>query len=982
MVRRFPPYLIGVPTSSDRYETIVSIATRADGELTWGVFVDECREQYRKPDTGDRYSESYLKRILPTFDRLGVIDRRDGIVTPSPPARRWLTNETDFETFLWHALKRRWVLQNRFPRGIEGLREVHDAVIDLTDDKAGAGVSRKQIQTYLSSERDYEFGDNDIRGYPQLLVQLGALEKEESRYHCASDLSKYKRWFTENDIFRQFEQRLRREGATVEPPEDRVKRDLAKYYLYRECGGLGKERAWYDTFWKDYLKDEARAGESPRARLKKSQTYRDAKSERKSVFREVRDKFEPFTSRDLQGLSTDVLRRMKQADSFHQAQQIKITAGSGISRFDLQRLASDTRAAYTFPDEFNLYEWQETAVERWFSPDKGISTAYRGIAQVVTGAGKTVMALEIIRKWLAENPDGVVTVLVPTQVLMHQWLTELTTKLNVPVEDIGWAGGGHKDSFTDGCRILVSIINSAVKDDYLRNVLAAADRPPHLLIADECHRYTGEVFSNVFDYPRTAELGLSATPLSQTVSGPGTEAEIKDDLSLTDDDELLLDELGPIYYTLTYDEGLEQGLIPEFSINYIGFELTPAERQTYETLSRKISTALSDIRSRHGHRLDRMGGGFNQNLQTLLQRDDLSTSEISDYFEYTTERRKLVADAAVRQAITHRLLTNAIDDEKKTIVFQERIEQLERMVAPFDQRGRNVRTDEVTDTDSRAELYEMYPELETVDQQLETLLTDADYKPVMYHSGHSRPIWNEFAMEWFRDTGFANVMLSVKALIEGVDVPDADVGIIRVSSSNVRQRIQTLGRVLRTGGDPASHSEMYVLYARNTVDEQIFDKHDWQTELTNADINHYFWETEESEIDGELRPASSDEIPEGRFGEKFEIPDVSDLERGDSYPGPRDGYQISVDSTGRPFEPHKNSRQYITTPAIEDAATYVHQEKGGGRIIINEAGHMLTRLPSRGLVFLGVLDDGLEAIEYGEDEGRLSEDAPTSLEDL
>jgi len=54
-------------------------------------------------------------------------------------------------------------------------------------------------------------------------------------------------------------------------------------------------------------------------------------------------------------------------------------------------------------------------------------------------------------------------------------------------------------------------------------------------------------------------------------------------------------------------------------------------------------------------------------------------------------------------------------------------------------------------------------------------------------------------MEWFRDEGHANVMLSVKALIEGVDVPSADVGIIRVSNSSIRQRIQTFGRVLRTG---------------------------------------------------------------------------------------------------------------------------------------------------------------------------------------
>jgi hypothetical protein len=67
---------------------------------------------------------------------------------------------------------------------------------------------------------------------------------------------------------------------------------------------------------------------------------------------------------------------------------------------------------------------------------------------------------------------------------------------------------------------------------------------------------------------------------------------------------------------------------------------------------------------------------------------------------------------------------------------------------------------------------------------------------------------------------------------------------------------------------------------------------------------------------------------------------------------------------------------------IVDAAEYVCSKKGGGEIIINEAGHMLTKIPDEGFVFLGVLEGGPEAIEYGEDTGRLSGDAPESLDDV
>jgi len=812
---------------------------------------------------------------------------------------------------------------------------------------------------------------------------MGALTDTQDGYSLDAFPSRFKDRFRKANIFGKFERRLRREGATVKPPKPRVKRDLMKYYIYRESGGLGKERRWYETFWKDYLSEKAQAGETHHANLQKSETYQDVTNTREDALDAVKERFDHYDSTDLRGLSTDVLRRMQSAESPEEAQRIKIAAGSGITKLDLKRLASTDRPAYTFPDDFNLYDWQQEAADTWFDTEPTTADAERGIAQVVTGAGKTVMALDVIRRWIEANPDGVVTVLVPTKVLMHQWLTELTAKLNVPTGDIGWMGGGHKDGYTE-TRVVVGIINSVVKDDYAQKQLAAADDPPHLLVADECHRYTGDVFSNVFDYPRTAALGLSATPLSQAVEEPGTKEELLADDSneLDPDDERLLRELGSIYYTLTYQEGLDRGLIPRFSINYIGFELTPAERQTYDTLTRRVSNALSDIRSRHGYRLDSMSGEFNQNLQTLLQREDLATQEIADYFQYTAERRDLVYDAAARQAITLDRLEKVVEADKKAIVFQERIEQLERMVAPVDQRGRNRRTGEVTDIDSREELYEMHPELRQVDLDLEDLFTKAEYRPVMYHSDHSRKIWNDFAMEWFREGGFANVMLSVKALIEGVDVPSADVGIVRVSSSSVRQRIQTLGRVLRTGEDATKHSQMYVLYARDTVDENIFASYDWSSELVNAEVNHYIWETGDDFVDGELREAAVDEIPQPKEFEEPEIPDPESLSFGDEYSGPRDGYELTVTSEGNPVKRGKNRTRKIANPVVEDAAKFVHQRKGGGTITINEANHIITVLPEKGPVFLDVLDGGVDALEYGDKEGGLSGDAPTSLEDF
>lgn len=105
------------------------------------------------------------------------------------------------------------------------------------------------------------------------------------------------------------------------------------------------------------------------------------------------------------------------------------------------------------------------------------------------------------------------------------------------------------------------------------------------------------------------------------------------------------------------------------------------------------------------------------------------------------------------------------------------------------------------------------------------------------------------------------MILNVQTLEEEVDVPSVDVGIIRVLSGNVRDRIQTLGRILRTGHDPDKPSTLYVLYAQDTVDERIFEEADWEAEVGGT--HHYYkWETSDEIIKGELEGPSKEHEPD------------------------------------------------------------------------------------------------------------------------
>ena len=964
MTRRFPTPLFGVERAERRSEAFVDLALNTDGRLDKSTFVGRARERLRKPDDEGRYSDAYIRRILSTYIQLGVLRQRsDGTITVWQFARDWRGGDIDFETFLWYALKRSWVLDGRFPEGIDGLRSIHRLLIS-----ADVPLKRSQIRQRLGSDYDYAFNDEGIRGYPTLLEKLGAATKVNDGYIAAEPHDRWGDRFRNADLLPMFERWLKQEGAHVEPPSDRVKRDLAKYYVYRESGGLGKHRRLFDTFRRDYLKTTAYENDVSKPTIRRADAYVDAENRRRNLRDRIRDQFSSFTGDDLAGLSTNVLERIADADDESEAYRIKSTTGAGLSRADFERWAGADRLEYTFPADFELYDWQQEAAAEWFDAGQGIVTSRdrqpeTGIARVVTGAGKTVMALEVVRRWLDENPDGVVTILVPTKVLMRQWLEELVEKLNVPADDVGWAGGGHKDRFEDGFRVIVSIVNTAVKDGFLRKTLDSVNVGDHLLVADECHRYTGETFSNVFDYPRTAALGLSATPLSN----PGS-----DDRAASDD--LLLNELGDIYYDLTYDEAITRNLIPEFKVRYVGFELTDSERQTYDQLTDEVVDAVSDIENRYGNRLYELDGHFAHKLQTIANSSDGPTPAISDFFRYTQQRRELIADAIGRQAITLSLLQRSIAESQKSIVFQERIDQLEQMVAPADSRGRNYRTGGIAEEyGERRQLYERYPGLETVDQSLEELFFDADYRPVMYHSGHRSDAWNDFAIEWFGDDGFANVMLSVKALVEGVDVPSADVGIVRVSSGSVRQRIQTLGRVLRTGDDPSNASELFVLYARDTVDENIFRDYDWEEQLSMADVSHLVWDPDGDWAAGDWNPdtpfweyvrqATDEELPEVRGPRP--VPDVADLARGDPYPGPREGYRFSVDSEGRPFEKSADGRTYIRHVDVDDIVSYVHRQKGGGTVRVNEANHAMM-IDDGEAIFLGTVDP--EEFEYASEK--------------
>ena len=487
----------------------------------------------------------------------------------------------------------------------------------------------------------------------------------------------------------------------------------------------------------------------------------------------------------------------------------------------------------------SLYDWQKECMRRWFDADN------KGTVKVVTGGGKTLLGLAIAEQLQnSVNPRLRVAIVVPTVVLMHQWYDEILEHSNLPPHAIARLGGGYKEDLKDGRRILIAVLASARKQ-LARLVRSSRNGKRLLLIADECHRAGAALMSNIFETERAFSLGLSATPERE-------EDEVAEE-NAGYDESLLGQELGPIIYDFTLAQALELGVIPPFSIQHYGLQLNANERSRYDQLSRAISDTQSELRPLAPAGKSSGPAFFKWLHSTAGRRSDvggLAARFVSDI----SRRQGLIQGAQVRGEAVEALLKKefANNPDGRAILFHESIDEVMALFLQLHQAG---------------------------------------YRVIAEHSRLPDSIREE-GLNLFRK-GIAQVIVSAKSLIEGFNVPAVDVGIIVSSSSSVRQRIQSLGRVLRRHRGPGGEektSSMHILYVRNTVDEQIYSKIDWER-TTGVEQNlYYHWDLPADPLEQSgppRRPLPSD----------VEV-DVDGLKAGDMYSGEYEGKEYSCDTRG------------------------------------------------------------------------------------
>jgi superfamily II DNA or RNA helicase len=381
-----------------------------------------------------------------------------------------------------------------------------------------------------------------------------------------------------------------------------------------------------------------------------------------------------------------------------------------------------------------LQDHQKDVVDNWLIES-------RGIIDHVTGAGKTVSALEVLRRWLGPDKARAAIVFVPSDLLSQQWDREIRMELQDLNPRILHVGGAlslpswrsNLTSFTAssrlGPRITIATIQSGSSSDFLDRVQGDS----HLLVvADEVHRVGSSDRRRILRLPAGGRLGLSATP--ERFGDPEGTAK-------------LLEYYGPILKPpFGIPEAQAAGRLVPYDYFVHTADLTEDEDSEYERLSQRLRQLCA--------RTEKDGSDAGQQIQMLQ-----------------IARARIVKKARQKLPLTASILQQEYRDGQRWLVYCEDTLQLDEVIA---------------------------------------LLRTHDIETLEYHSamvGDPPATLRSFE-------SYGGVLVSIRCLDEGVDIPAVDHALVLASATNPREYIQRRGRVLRTAVNKYSAEIHDVLVCR------------------------------------------------------------------------------------------------------------------------------------------------------------------------
>ena len=420
-------------------------------------------------------------------------------------------------------------------------------------------------------------------------------------------------------------------------------------------------------------------------------------------------------------------------------------------------------------------KWQMECLNSWILND------CKGIANVVTGAGKSLLGLmsaDYLIKLGEKNLK--ILLVVPTKVLQLQWYDNFIELCGMDSSEIQLHGGGNKALPLENIKVHIMIINSALKilPGLMQN--QRSNKHKTLLICDECHRYGSKISSHVFDYSFDYTLGLSATP------------EREGDFGF---EEKIIPGLGNVIYKYGYDQAINDGIISEFKLTNISLALRKNEECSYKELTEAINKVLITLKSRYKilNNTSRFFASLEEIQKNNIKNKNRPDPNIEDFKLLCTKRKILLNRAEERMECLFHLLER-LRYTGKIIIFHELIGELNIISKGLLSRG---------------------------------------IEHILYHS-EMREKDRLQSMDTFKNSK-NSVLLACKALDEGLDIPDCSIAIIAASTKGSRQRIQRVGRMLRRTSEN-SFAWIISLFTRDTTEESRYNRNSEEQLFGAAEI--------------------------------------------------------------------------------------------------------------------------------------------------
>lgn len=380
----------------------------------------------------------------------------------------------------------------------------------------------------------------------------------------------------------------------------------------------------------------------------------------------------------------------------------------------------------------------------------------KGILDMATATGKTMVGLAAAEKLFTLHGSLRVLVLAHSRALLDQWRRETIEKLGF----VGDPSGDYKSPLNYDDRFVVEF--DTLQKVYRNPGAYATD----LLIVDEVHHGAGLQFRKALELPCRWKMGLSAT-----VEG-------------AERGQVLDRYLGKTVYTFTLKEAREQGIVPDFKLHVHRTFLDVAEDVEFREISEHIRKLLNYINANDQKLIQVLSGHRFSRFESLGDFVKLMRNSRYSETEVPEEWQKLIGLIYRRRLIIHRsspkmeqaiALVKQLGNRKKCVVFSMDIDTCE---------------------------------------QIYRSVKDA-VNAYRVHSGlHQDDI--KRALNAFRNCT-TGVLIAPKMLDEGIDVPDAEIGINVASAKTRLQLVQRMGRILRNRPDKQPVFHHFVALPRNFV---------------------------------------------------------------------------------------------------------------------------------------------------------------------